>query len=243
MKENQRVALTKRLLQEGLFRLLEEKPLEKVKVTELCREAGINRATFYRHYTAPRDVLLDMEAEFDAKLSATYTAADKQDVPRTIEALTTHLHCHRALLKVFLQNNSADEFLPLASDRLVAVLPEGHPLAQRDSLRLKDVAGENLLLMPPHTYLHKLCLSLVAQAGETPRVAGASRMESLLSQVRAGEGISFFAQANFRLFQTQGLRAVPLEESPSLAVGIAWNKEEKLSPGVQMLLAFFQASS
>ena len=113
MKENQRVALTKRLLQEGLFRLLEEKPLEKVKVTELCREAGINRATFYRHYTAPRDVLLDMEAEFDAKLSATYTAADKQDVPRTIEALTTHLHCHRALLKVFLQNNSADEFLLL----------------------------------------------------------------------------------------------------------------------------------
>ena len=93
--------------------------------------------------------------------------------------------------------------------------------------------------MPPHTYLHKLCLSLFAQAGETPRVAGASRMESLLSQVRAGEGISFFAQANFRLFQTQGLRAVPLEESPSLAVGIAWNKEEKLSPGVQMLLAFF----
>lgn len=134
-------------------------------------------------------------------------------------------------------------FLPLTSDRLVAVLPEGHPLAQRDSLRLKDVAGENLLLMPPHTYLHKLCLSLFAQAGETPRVAGASRMESLLSQVRAGEGISFFAQANFRLFQTQGLRAVPLEESPSLAVGIAWNKEEKLSPGVQMLLAFFQASS
>lgn len=113
MKENQRVALTKRLLQEGLFRLLEEKPLEKVKVTELCREAGINRATFYRHYTAPRDVLLDMEAEFDAKLSATYTAADKQDFPRTIEALTTHLHCHRALLKVFLQNNSVDEFLLL----------------------------------------------------------------------------------------------------------------------------------
>ena len=50
MKGNQRIALTKRLLQEGLIRLLEKKPLDKNSVTELCGESGINQATFYRHY-------------------------------------------------------------------------------------------------------------------------------------------------------------------------------------------------
>lgn len=50
MKDDQRVTLTKRLLQEGLLRLLETKEIDKINVTELCRESGINRATFYRHY-------------------------------------------------------------------------------------------------------------------------------------------------------------------------------------------------
>ena len=51
-KENQRIALTKKLLQEGLLRLLETKTLDKISVTVLCRESGINRATFYNHYNS-----------------------------------------------------------------------------------------------------------------------------------------------------------------------------------------------
>ena len=60
MKDDQRVALTKRLLQEGLFRLLERKDIDSIHVSELCAESGINRATFYRHYSEPRDILKNM---------------------------------------------------------------------------------------------------------------------------------------------------------------------------------------
>lgn len=60
MKDDQRVALTKRLLQEGLLRLLEEKDIDSIHVSELCAESGINRATFYRHYNEPRDILRNM---------------------------------------------------------------------------------------------------------------------------------------------------------------------------------------
>lgn len=63
-KENQRVALTKRLLQEGLLRLLEKKDLAKINVTELCRESGINRATFYKYYGCPDDVLAAVKEQF-----------------------------------------------------------------------------------------------------------------------------------------------------------------------------------
>ena len=52
-KENQRIALTRRLLQEGMLRLLAQKKLEDISVTALCKESGINRATFYNHYTSP----------------------------------------------------------------------------------------------------------------------------------------------------------------------------------------------
>lgn len=67
-QENQRILLTKRLLQEGLLRLLETKDLDKISVTELCREAGINRATFYNHYASPLALLMDLEEKISQKL-------------------------------------------------------------------------------------------------------------------------------------------------------------------------------
>lgn len=67
-KENQRIALTKRLLQEGLLRLLETKELPKISVTELCRESGINRATFYKYYGCPGDVLKAVKEQFFQEL-------------------------------------------------------------------------------------------------------------------------------------------------------------------------------
>ena len=46
MKDDQRIALTKRLLREGLLCLLSKTDLNKISVTQLCIESGINRATF-----------------------------------------------------------------------------------------------------------------------------------------------------------------------------------------------------
>ena len=59
-KENQRVALTRRLLYEALLEILKKKHISQVTVTELCNAAGINRATFYAHYSTPNDILIWM---------------------------------------------------------------------------------------------------------------------------------------------------------------------------------------
>ena len=67
-KENQRIALTKKLLQEGLLRLLAVKTLDSISVTELCKESGINRATFYNHYSSPQDLLNDIADRLTAQL-------------------------------------------------------------------------------------------------------------------------------------------------------------------------------
>ncbi len=37
VESNQRVVVTKRMVKEGLMRLLEKKPLEKIYITELCQ--------------------------------------------------------------------------------------------------------------------------------------------------------------------------------------------------------------
>lgn len=66
--ENQRIALTRRLLQEGLLRLLAHEKLDRISVTALCKEAGINRATFYNHYTSPAALLCEMEKQLVSEL-------------------------------------------------------------------------------------------------------------------------------------------------------------------------------
>ena len=84
-KENQRISLTKRMLQEGLLTLLETKDLDKISVTELCRVSGINRATFYNHYSSPQDLLADLESRLICELEQI------SGVPTTPEEVATRL--------------------------------------------------------------------------------------------------------------------------------------------------------
>ncbi len=52
-----RARYTRRVLEESFLFLLQEKPVGKITVTELCQRAQINRATFYKHYRDVPDLL------------------------------------------------------------------------------------------------------------------------------------------------------------------------------------------
>lgn len=117
MKDNQRIALTKRLLQEGLLRLMKSKPLDKISVSELCKEAGINRATFYRHYDLPRDVLDDIEHQLIGGLNIDLCqVSGLRDIVRYCESTLEYICAHADLLKVLLQNRSDEEFTRIIND-------------------------------------------------------------------------------------------------------------------------------
>lgn len=60
---NRRVFQTKRRLRKALTELLEHKPIQAITVRELCERAGINRGTFYKHYTDMYDLLRQLEDE------------------------------------------------------------------------------------------------------------------------------------------------------------------------------------
>ncbi len=82
-KPDQRTRLTRMLLRKALTGLLQQKPIQSITIKELCAAAGINRGTFYAHYTDIYDLLSQMEEEM---------LADFQDALRPLlddqEALT-----------------------------------------------------------------------------------------------------------------------------------------------------------
>lgn len=63
-KNNQRTRLSKILLKNALMDLLSEKgSVSKISVRELCERADLNRSTFYAHYSEPKELLEEVEAE------------------------------------------------------------------------------------------------------------------------------------------------------------------------------------
>ena len=63
LENDRRTRLTKALIRQAFTSLLEEKPIQRIAVTELCQRAGINRSTFYAHYDDIYDLLQQIEED------------------------------------------------------------------------------------------------------------------------------------------------------------------------------------
>ena len=70
---NRRTRVTRLLIRRAFTELLRKKPIQDISVKELCERAGINRGTFYAHYTdiyALRDAIEEeMLCEFRTLLT------------------------------------------------------------------------------------------------------------------------------------------------------------------------------
>lgn len=62
-KNNRRVKLTKKLLQDALLKLLSTHSLHEISICELCETADLNRSTFYKYYNSPYDLFEQVKQE------------------------------------------------------------------------------------------------------------------------------------------------------------------------------------
>ena len=70
---DKRVEKTKSALTTALFDLLETQSIDQVSVTELCDKAGVNRRTFYIHYSNVDDIFEDYQNEKSNEVYNTLT--------------------------------------------------------------------------------------------------------------------------------------------------------------------------
>ncbi|MCM3024665.1 TetR/AcrR family transcriptional regulator [Bacillus ginsengihumi] len=67
-----RIVKTKEALHNTLLELLNEKALEDISISEICRKAKINRGTFYLHYNQIEDLFEEYFKEITADLARSY---------------------------------------------------------------------------------------------------------------------------------------------------------------------------
>lgn len=59
-KKDLRIIKTENLLYDTLVKLMKNTPFEKIKVSDICNLALINRSTFYAHYNDKYELLVDL---------------------------------------------------------------------------------------------------------------------------------------------------------------------------------------
>ncbi len=126
--ENQRVRLTKRLLKEGLIAIMAEMPFERITVKRLCEEAGINRTTFYLHYTDTEQVLIDAENDIINTALQRVTNPDPKKSPTdNILSFLTYVQTHMIHFKVLLSFEGSAEFVKRLSREVIQDIKQINP--------------------------------------------------------------------------------------------------------------------
>ena len=115
-RENMRVIVSKRMMREGLLRCLESKNIDEISISELCREAQVNRATFYNHYQFPKDILVEIGWEHAKEIKKIFDANKKLPVKERLTGCFTYVFENRQAFNTLFSANADREVMDAAED-------------------------------------------------------------------------------------------------------------------------------
>ncbi|MDG0793750.1 TetR/AcrR family transcriptional regulator [Cohnella ginsengisoli] len=117
-----RVVRSRKALKSALLRLLAEKPFSLIKTNEIAKSAGINRVTFYDHYSTKEelldeivdDVLSEYGEIIEGSPADAKGLASKDELYQTITSTVRHIKKHADFYRIMLLTNG----VPDLSNRL-----------------------------------------------------------------------------------------------------------------------------
>lgn len=110
-----RYTKTEQCLRVAMISLLEQKPLNKISIVELCRNAGVNKSTFYLHYRDIYDYydrLTQSVADEIAAIFARYSYDKLISEFNTIFIELLNTIKRNDLMRVILNRDNGEEILP-----------------------------------------------------------------------------------------------------------------------------------
>lgn len=92
-KKTERISYVERQISSATLRLLEEKELEDLSILEICNEAQVARASFYRNYTSRRNIIEKHLAVLLREWGRDFEACGDKD--KFFETLLNHYYSHK----------------------------------------------------------------------------------------------------------------------------------------------------
>ncbi|PFE59261.1 TetR family transcriptional regulator [Bacillus cereus] len=119
---------------EALFLLLQEKKLEDITVTDLCKKAGVARVTFYKYYRNIYDVINALMQKSVDKFLEEITYLDPHySLQLFIEGLISAMANERILLKNLIDSNMSGLFLDYVNSAIKSIFETDNPISNNMS--------------------------------------------------------------------------------------------------------------
>lgn len=133
----------------------------------------------------------------------------------------------------------------LFTERIFALLPSSHVLADRRTLRLRDLQNESFVLFPKGYILQKIVYDACKQEGFFPNISSEGEdLDAIKGLVSAGMGVTLLPESTFYENKPKFTVKIPIEDPViSRTVGIIVPKNRDQSPSVhtfrQFVIEFF----
>ena len=106
---------SKTLIRSALVSLMQEKPFEKITITDIVRKADINRGTFYAHFKDSREVLDRIRTDALHEMEEAFYSLPADTVIRNprplLDKITMFLSEESSYYKMLLSTTGIQEFL------------------------------------------------------------------------------------------------------------------------------------
>ncbi len=109
--------LIKEALKDALYEMIKEKDINKIKVIDLIKKAGVSRSCFYKYYYLPKDILIEdwisIVKDIGAKLGA--------DIIENWKIIFTKVYEYKEIISIFFEANLGMEFLNILNQALYEI--------------------------------------------------------------------------------------------------------------------------
>lgn len=113
-QEDKRIRRTKKLLRQALTRLMQQKDIQSITVTDVVRAADINRGTFYAHYRDVYDlrerIEQEMISDFRAMIEDIHPDEVNTSLRPVISRAADYLEENREVVTAFMRTSGPDGF-------------------------------------------------------------------------------------------------------------------------------------
>lgn len=119
-----RIARTRRSLREALFALARERPLDEISISDIAERAGVNRSTYYQHYSDKDTLLADaLDAVIDDAIGPEQPITESQGARILVDYLR-HVEDHADLYRMLLGEGGSATIQVRMTRRLQTIIEE-----------------------------------------------------------------------------------------------------------------------
>jgi LysR family transcriptional regulator, transcription activator of glutamate synthase operon len=131
--------------------------------------------------------------------------------------------------------------IEICKDMLLVAVSKNNRYANRSSISLRELSGDNFIVFDRVTDLHKLIMDECGKAGFEPTIFYSSHHKvSVLGLVGTNIGLALMPVKSFEYHQHPDVVAIPLEEHIECNIVLVYLKKRKIPQAASLFLDFME---